>query len=730
MNLIAPDIAILMKQPIRLALPIFLVLAALTGADGPPAPRDDFPRFIVPGQEAAMARLQEMFLLHHRGAFTNCTLWDAWLPHATLWAATGDQPKAEPARSRYRGVFLARPIDAEGYISMQQHRGLAHSEGWPFPTFKQAKGFGWYFSTAHEAYGVGLYDLKPLTSTDGWEIKGAEVAGFSRERGLDLRATADGVTVTTPPFLCGTLSAPFVRLEWGARGLGEDARPSVSWLLNGETEWKADRHAPFDRLSKSDGLRFANIPLHREPGYDGTLTRLRFAFDRAKGATLTLKSLISAIDTRHPITNVNFIRGSAEYFAWTTDLPFLKSNVGKMRAALRYAIKEFGVNEHHLVRVPWIGHEGTSGLAFGKDGKKSLLVGRGVGNNYWDLMPFGGDDALATIYLYDALRAFAAIEREAAAHPDWAIPIEGEPFDADALSRLAEQVRARACETFWNDETGRFVGWRDRDGRAYDYGFVFVNTEAVAYGLATDAQAKRIYDWLDGRRIVAGDTSQGADVYHWRFGPRSTTRRNVETYVWAWSSPESIPWGNQVQDGGGVLGFTYFDVMARLRTLGPDDAWRRLRAVIDWFGEVQSEGGYRAYYSKPGRGTLQGGGPAGGLGFDNEFMESVLVPQVMIYGFLGVEPRPDGLRINPRLPADWPSLTVTRIQVRGCVLDVAASSEELHLTPRVVDGEKLLIWPPDGRWSVDDPQVDPASTAPFSLRFTPGRTITCRRIKD
>ncbi|APW62683.1 glycosyl hydrolase family 65 protein [Paludisphaera borealis] len=717
-----------MKFPSRIVALSLFALAASATAGEPPQPRDDFPQFIVPGQEAPMARLQELFRLHHDGAFTGTTLWDAWLPHATLWAATGEKPAAEPARSKYRGVFLARPIDAEGYISMQQHRGLAHSEGWPFPTFQQAGGVGWYFSTADEAYGVGLYQLKPLTNTDGWEIEGAEVAGFSPDRGLDLRVNADVVTVTTPPFTCATLSAPFIRLEWAARGLGEDAKPSVSWLLNGEKEWRTERHAAFDRLSDSAGLRFANIPLYKQAGYDGTLTRLKFRFDQAKGATLTLKSLISAIDSRHPITNVNFIRGAAEYFSWTTDLPFLRSNIGKLREALRFALREFGVEKHHLVRVPWVGHEGTSGLAFGTDGKKTLRVGRGVGNNYWDLLPFGGDDALATIYLYDALRAFAAIEREAAAHPEWTIPADDRPFEADALVKLAEQVRARACETFWNDETGRFVGWRDRDGRAYDYGFVFVNTEAVAYGLATDAQAKRIYDWLDGRRVVAGDTSQGADIYHWRFGPRSTTRRNVETYVWAWSAPESIPWGSQVQDGGGVLGFTYFDLMARLRTLGPDDAWRRLREVIAWFGEVQAEGGYRAYYAKPGRGTLQGGGPPGGLGFDNEFMESVLVPQVMLYGFLGVEPRPGGLRLNPRLPSDWPSLTVTRIHAQGHVLDVAAFPDEVRLTARVADGSEFLLWPPDGRWRIAD--AASAETGPLKLRFRPGRTIICRRVKD
>ena len=44
------------------------------------------------------------------------------------------------------------------------------------------------------------------------------------------------------------------------------------------------------------------------------------------------------------------------------------------------------------------------------------------------------------------------------------------------------------------------------------------------------------------------------DIYHWRFGPRSTTKRNLDYYFWAWSAPESIPFGNQVQDGGGCWG--------------------------------------------------------------------------------------------------------------------------------------------------------------------------------
>jgi hypothetical protein len=202
-----------------------------------------------------------------------------------------------------------------------------------------------------------------------------------------------------------------------------------------------------------------------------------------------------------------------------------------------------------------------------------------------------------------------------------------------------------------------------------------VNLEAIHYGLASPEQARSILDWLDGRREIAADTSRGADIYHWRFAPRATTRRNIDTYVWPWSSPESIPWGGQIQDGGAVLGFSFHDVMARLKTHGPDDAWKRLREILAWFREVQAEGGYRAYYTKPGRGTLQGGGPAGGLGIDQEFLESVLVPQVMLHGFLGFQATADGYELHPRLPKDWPSLTISGIRFQDRVLTLTAHAD-------------------------------------------------------
>lgn len=308
-----------------------------------------------------------------------------------------------------------------------------------------------------------------------------------------------------------------------------------------------------------------------------------------------------------------------------------------------------------------------------------MIPGRGIGNNYWDLLPFGHKDVYASIRYYDTLRKFAILERALDQHPEWGLAGGGGRFDPEELERHAAEVKAEGNRLFWSEETGRFVAGPDVHGVRTDYGFTFLNTDAIHYGFATDAHAKEIMDWLEGRRIVEGDTSVGPDIYHFRFGPRSTTRRNTDYYFWRWNKADSIPFGGQVQDGGAVLGWSFMDLMSRIKVEGPDNAWARLEEILRWFEEVQAGGGYREYYRKKGTG-LQGDGTAGGLGLDREFFESLLVPQVMLAGFAGFSPTAGGCRIDPRLPAAFPSLTIDRIHIKGLVLSLRIDRNEIILS--------------------------------------------------
>ena len=683
--------ALKLRPGLRLlaCVPLFL-LAGLAEA----APPEDFPHFQVPGHEKELAVLRDLFWLHYPGAGPKATLWDEWLPGASLWPAveTGDQ--SDKMRQHWSETLSARVVDPEGYVATHQHASIAHQLGWPFPFWNQGRrGCGWHFSFK-DTIGPG-WRPNDLSKPHAWTLTAATAAGVGEE-GWNLEITNAQAVITAPPWNCDAFEVPFLQIRWRLTGVGE-CQPFVEWTTPAETNFSRSRRM-YCESPKKEQMVYTMVPMYRHPQWTGEVAQLRIGLGNNRPGKVALQAFFSQYDTRHNINGQNFVRGCAKYFWWTRDLSFLRANIGRMRTALRYVMTEHRALERKVVQTSWVGHDGRSGLARGPDGRKEILTGRGIGNNYWDLLPFGNLDCYATIQYCDAVRTLATIEREVRAHPEWLIPEGVLSFDPATLEQHAAEVKAEGNRLFWNPATGRFVACVDVEGETHDYGFTFLNCEAVHYDFATPEHARAILEWLNGDRVVSGDTSQGADVYHWRFAPRATTRRNLDWYFWAWNNPESIAWGNQVQDGGAVLGFSFHDLMARIAVLGPDNAWARLQEIIHWSEEVQQAGGYRKYYDGKRDGTLQGGGTAGGLGLDKEFFESVLVPQVMLYGFLGFEPTGDGFRLEPRLPAAWPELTIDRIRLHDATLRVRATRHSIEISRQGSAGEPILILLPAAEW--------------------------------
>ncbi len=685
---------------------------AVLAADLAAAPAENFPRFIVPGCEPAMAALNAMHRLHYPPAWLDyphrdptaglCTLWDEWLPGPCLWADTAGLLVCDGKSGiapRLKHSFLNKFIDAEGYVATHQHEGIGHLHGWPFPYWIGSPGaVGAHFSAAGTASSVLPEGAPVAKSTAGWTLAGAEDRGLGAE-GWQFTLTAAQATVTVSIGVIVPRVSPFLQLRWAVKTPG-DLQPFLEWETEEDHGFSPDRRMSFPSPAADGGITCEMIPLFRHPRWTGRITRLRVGFGNpAPGAEVVVQALFSQYDTRHNINNFDFIRGAIDTFLWTGDTAFMRAALPRLRQALRYAQAEFHTREHNCVLTTWVGHEGTTGLVRHADGTKTLLPGSGIGSNYWDLLPFGHKDGYATIRYYDTLVRMAALERDIDRHPEWNFPAE-DRFDPTDLEQHAVAVKAEGNRIFWSDETGRFVAGPDHTGQRHDYGFTFLNTDAIHYGFATEAHARQILDWLEGRRIVAGDTATGADIYRFRFGPRSTTRRNLGYYFWGWSDPEQFAFGGQVQDGGAVLGWSYMDLSARLQVDGPDHAWARLREIAAWFAEVQAGGGYREYYRKQGL-VLQGDGAAGGLGLDREFFESLLVPQIMLRGFLGLAPTADGCCLTPRLPADFPSLTIDRIRLKGLVLAVTASRDTIVL--RKVSGT------PAGPFTVEAPGFQPVA---------------------
>lgn len=676
---------------ILFALAVLSVAALGVQANSIP---DDFPRFHVPGQEKPLDTLRRLFWLHYPGAGPKATLWDEWLSLASLWPAVDTNGAADSFRQQWSQVLTARVIDPEGYVATHQHASVAHPLGWPFPFWNQGRRTaGWHFSFK-DTVGPGWRTDK-LSTPDGWEVLHAESAGVTEE-GWRIILTGTNASVTAPLCDVDPYESPFLQLRWKGKGI-EDAQPYIEWTTRQQPEFSPQRRFYFSPHT-GDTIHYETIPMYRHPLWKGDITRLRIGFGNPKpGGEVIIQAFFTQYDTRHNINAQNFVRGCAHYFWWTRDLNFLRQNLNRMRLAIRYLMTEHRTLQEKVVDTHWVGHEGRSGVRYTPDGKKQIVHGSGVGNNYWDLLPFGAKDVYATIHYYDALRKMAEIEREILRNPGWNMPRGVYAFDPQELLKHAEEVKMTGNRLFWNPQTGRFAPV-DADGKMHDYGFTFLNLEAVAYDFATPEHAKDILSWISGERTVEGDTAQGQDIYFWRFAPRASTKRNIDYYFWGWSAPESIAFGDQVQDGGAVLGFSYYDLMARLRIRGADDAWKRLQEILRWYEEVEAAGGYRKYYDGSRPGTLQGGGTAGGLGLDMEFFESVLVPQVMLYGFLGFQPMGDGFAIDPKLPSGWQSLRIDRIRWQGLTLAITVTPTTIRIEREGDRDETPLVRLPSGLW--------------------------------
>ncbi len=695
-----------MNQPTR-SLPLNRVPKSLTLAvtasllfvlSSPAAPPDDFPKFQVPGHEKEMDSMRDLFWLHYPGAGPKATLWDEWLPDASLWPGVSTNNQSDAMRQAWASTLTGRIMDPEGYVATHQHQSIAHQLGWPFPFWNQGRrGFGWHFSFK-DTIGPN-WRPHDLSKPDNWKLDGAVSQGVNEE-GWAINVTNADAVVTPPPWKCHTFEVPFVQLRWQSTDLGNE-QPYLEWTTPSATNFTSARRIYFEP-AKPGQMTYTMIPAYRDPQWTGEVAQIRIGLGNSATGNITIQALFSQYDTRHNINSQNFIRGCAKYFWWTRDLNFLRANINRMRTALRYDMTEHHTLERKVIYTDWVGHDGRSGLERRPNGEKIIHTGEGIGNDYWDILPFGGQDAYATIQYYDAVRTMAEIEREIRRHPEWLIPGGVLAFDPAILDHHAAEVKTVGNKLFWNPKTERFNACIDADGKTHDYGFTFLNLEAIYYDFATSEHAKEILSWINGDRNVAGDTSQGADIYHWRFGPRSTTLRNLDWYFWAWNSPESIPWGGQVQDGGAVLGFSYHDLMARLKVLGPDNAWKRLQQILTWFDEVQAAGGYRKYYNGTREGSMQGAGTAGGLGLDMEFFESAMVPQIMLNGFMGFKPRADGFKIDPRLPSDWPELTIDHIRFQNMMLTIRATHDtiELRKTSSQPLDEPMDIYLPEGNWKM------------------------------
>ncbi len=334
----------------------------------------------------------------------------------------------------------------------------------------------------------------------------------------------------------------------------------------------------------------------------------------------------------------------------------------RCRRAMNYQLEVLhGASEYILLL------DGNQG-----DQDHSGVSGVSVGNNYYDILPFGYLDAYANAWFYDSLRAMAELERA-----------YGNLEEAKRYETLREKVRARYNELFWTasghkDGAARYIGCIDATGAHHDYGFSFVNTLAATVGLADSARGEAIHQWLDQGHAV-NSKGKKEHIYHFEFAPRTTTIDNPDW--WAVEQRyEAYPWGGQIQNGGANLYESYYDLRTRLFARGADDAYDRFMAILKRYAEPDRLTGGSPLYTGAG---VQGGGTPGATGVMSfEFPETAMLAAIVVYGFLGADARADGLRIEPRLPSAQPFIRVENLYYHGSYFDIEAHHDRIHVSAR------------------------------------------------
>lgn len=411
-------------------------------------------------------------------------------------------------------------------------------------------------------------------------------------------------------------------------------------------------------------------------------------------------------DTRQTNNNALLLRAAKMYYEFTGDNEYLAQNLVRFRKAAEFLIDVCGGSDGLIsMRDFFVGHEGAT----------NKEIGSSIGNGYWDIISCAPDGFYTNIYYYKAIESMLYLEEMAKAagieaemptvyNGDYSSGEEGScTYDqtTESLNELLGTIRTAiqapvdttAKTGFWDADKGRFIEGFDSNGAVIDYGFIMFNLEAVAAGVCTDEQATRIMDWVSGKRIIEEDAAsapgntpedkegnyasgyQGtrlnedgsfADtgtlgIYDFEFAPRSTTVKNYNQYVWNWGGTNEF--GGQVQDGGAIMYLSYYDLMSRLSTYGADDAFDRLKGIQTWYEKVKAvadeanidetapKNFYREYYSQRGI-IMQGAGTAGGIGLDEEFLESALLLATIPYGFFGIDSSNyNVLSITPSLPS-------------------------------------------------------------------------------
>ena len=628
-------------------------------------------------------------------------------------------------------IFLPHNVNLAAYTAT----GFTMPQGWPIPNiyFSNGKSQAFEFNTDQE---MSYWKISGGGTLKKDPSRGYALFTYEGARNEPLRITREtGVRIDTK-------HAPMLDIELcyndrnNAIGSGSDVA-DVSIIFRtekgGDTWYRCKRSkyaSVVSPLTYSYAER-AYYSMYLNPDWDGqTVTAIGVEITPKEGCALNLSDgrinyIHPDYDTRQSNPTYQWLLAFGNYVSYTNDNAFLAEMMPKARKAILFLSHALRGEEGLLDIGYFYGHNGIGYTSH--NGALVRSAADGVGNGYWDILSTPALNLEANIYYYQALLTMASIEQRAI---DAGITAEtvtvknravGEEcvsytYTPDSLRSLAAKVKQNVEKDvnpvrlqdgtytnaggFYNPVTARFVsGVRPDTGEILDNGYIMWNQEALAAGIGTARQQKRIMEWINGERIVQGDNSTGKDIYLYEFGPRTSTKQNAMN--WAGFYDGTTVWSESVQNGGAILCWSYYDLMSRLQIYGADDMFNRFSAISRWYAKVRDAGGegdrfYSEYYTQlnayltrkitdsnavpyvqlpdylpenqnPDAFIMQQNmGTNGAIGLDAEFLENIVLITAVPYGLFGMDgTQYNTLRFTNNLPSQLSYLQMENMLYGG-----------------------------------------------------------------
>jgi hypothetical protein len=257
-----------------------------------------------------------------------------------------------------------------------------------------------------------------------------------------------------------------------------------------------------------------------------------------------------------------------------------------------------------------------------------IFTERTTGNDYWDWIRRDGWIGYVNLLAHAGLQAFEEIAR-------WL----GRDAERIAAGALADNLHREFNQRFWDEERGFYADWIDKIGQPHFFLYAGPQLQGVTTGLVPPDRAHRLVETIRRRRHELGAAWENCFSLQMNF-------YDAEQFAVV---PSAMRFG-QTMNGGCLVSWNYYWIGALAAVGFVEEAIESWQRVVRRFGQTSLVEGcnYWDFAGQPSRTK-----PAGEelISYEPFLSDQGLVSAALPRWLLGIEPRFEGIGVNPVLPA-------------------------------------------------------------------------------